>query len=120
MTIAGRSLAGVALAATLLAGGAAVAHHGWGSYDSSQPLRLDGTIEQASFENPHGTLELRASDKTWHVILAPPSRMRNRGLSAEMLAPGTAATVEGYPHKSDPAEMRAERITIDGRTIELR
>jgi hypothetical protein len=37
-----------------------------------------------------------------------------------MLAPGTTAKVEGYPNRTDPEEMRAERITIDGKTVELR
>jgi hypothetical protein len=26
----------------------------------------------------------------------------------------------GYPHRSDAGEMRAERITINGKTAELR
>ena len=29
-------------------------------------------------------------------------------------------TVEGYRHKTDPGEMRAERIMVNGKTIELR
>jgi hypothetical protein len=28
--------------------------------------------------------------------------------------------VEGYPNRMDAQEMRAERITIDGKTVELR
>jgi hypothetical protein len=28
--------------------------------------------------------------------------------------------VVGYPNRSKPEEMRAERITIDGKTTELR
>ena len=30
------------------------------------------------------------------------------------------STVVGYPNRSKPEEMRAERITADGKTIELR
>jgi hypothetical protein len=36
------------------------------------------------------------------------------------LAAGTEAVVFGYPSRSDPTELRAERITIGGRTTELR
>ena len=46
--------------------------------------------------------------------------MENRGLRREMLAPGTQATVVGYPNRNDPEELRAERITIAGKTTELR
>jgi len=109
----------IALAALLLPG-AAFAHHGWSGYDSQKELTLTGTIEAAGYEHPHGFVRLKTAAKTWLVVLAPPSRMERRGLSKEMLAPGKAATVVGYPHRSDPVEMRAERITIDGTTTELR
>lgn len=111
--------AGIAAAAALAASGAA-AHHGWGGYDADRTLNLAGTIEASSYENPHGELRLRTPEKVWRVILAPPARMQNRGLPAEMIRPGTPATVVGYPHKTDPVEMRAERITVNGRTVELR
>jgi hypothetical protein len=99
---------------------AAAAHHGWSGYDSSTPLTLTGTIREAGYEHPHGSVRLETPAKTWIVVLAPPSRMENRGLKREMLAPGTTATVVGYPNRTEPDEMRAERITIAGKTTELR
>jgi len=41
-------------------------------------------------------------------------------LPREMLKVGAEVTVVGYPHRSDPNEMRAERITVAGKTVELR
>lgn len=99
---------------------AAIAHHGWSSYDASRPLSLDGTIREAGYEHPHGYVKLETPDKTWLVVLAPPSRMENRGLPRETLKPGTKATVVGYQKRDDPVELRAERITIAGKTTELR
>jgi hypothetical protein len=98
----------------------ALAHHGWGEYDATQALKLTGTIESLSYEHPHGSIRLRTPGKTWEAVLAPPSRMDSRGLSREMLKVGAEATVEGYPNKSKPDEMRAERITVAGKTVELR
>jgi hypothetical protein len=46
--------------------------------------------------------------------------MENRGLPRTALQPGVTATVVGYPSRTDPEEMRAERITVDGKTTELR
>jgi hypothetical protein len=83
-------------------------------------VKLSGTIEASSYANPHGTATLKTDDATWNVILAPPGRMESRGLSKEMLAAGTAAQVEGYVHLKDKSEMRAERISIAGKTVELR
>jgi hypothetical protein len=53
-------------------------------------------------------------------VLAPPSRMDARGLSKDMLKVGATASVEGYPSRVKPEEMRAERITVAGKTVELR
>ena len=99
---------------------AAAAHHGWSEYDSGKPLKLTGKIVKAGYEHPHGHVMLDTPGKTWHVVLAPPSRMQRRGLANEMLKPSTTATVEGYPNRDKPEELRAERITINGKTVELR
>ena len=109
-----------ALALVTLAPAAAAAHHGWSSYDSSKPLTVTGVIKESGYEHPHGHIALEAPGKTWSVVLAPPSRMENRGLPRTMLKPGTQATVVGYQHRGEPQEMRAERITIEGKTVELR
>ena len=99
---------------------AASAHHGWSEYDSSKVLKLTGKIVESGYEHPHGHIRFEAPGKTWNVILAPPSRMENRGLPKEWLKPGSSATVEGYPNRNKPEEMRAERIIINGKTVELR
>lgn len=98
----------------------AAAHHGWSEYDGTRPLELSGVIEASGYEHPHGHVRLKAADAVWTVVLAPPSRMDRRGLPAAALMPGNRATVAGYPSRSNAGEMRAERITIDNKTIELR
>lgn len=104
----------------LLAATAAFAHHGWSEYDSGNPLQLNGTIEESGYSHPHGFVRLKTQDKTWNVVLAPPSRMENRGLSRDMLSVGNTATVVGYQSRDKPDEMRAERITVGDKTTELR
>ena len=96
------------------------AHHGWSEYDSSKELKLTGTIAESGYEHPHGHIRLVTPGKTWIAVLAPPSRMENRGLATADLKPGTTVTVVGYPNRGKPEEMRAERITVNAKTIELR
>ena len=98
----------------------AFAHHGWSGSDASKPLTITGTLKEAGYEHPHGFVRLQAPEKAWVVTLAPPSRMENRGLQQAMLKPGTTATVMGYASRTDPDEMRAEWIAIDGKTTQLR
>ena len=100
-----------------------LAHHGWSEYDASKTLEFTGVIRESSYSNPHGTIKLQidgGNGKVWFVVLAPPARMNTRGLTKNMLKVGTTAKVVGYPHKQKAEEMRAERITINGKTTELR
>jgi hypothetical protein len=97
------------------------AHHGWSSYDADKPLTLTGIIRESGYEHPHGHVRLEVDGRrTWMVVLAPPSRMERRGLPASALRVGTTATVMGYPSRNDPDELRAERISVNGKTVELR
>jgi len=100
--------------------GTAWAHHGWSEYDSSKTLNLTGKIVESGYEHPHGHVRLETPGKTWNVVLAPPSRMERRGLEKDALKPGAAVSVEGYANRDKPEELRAERIRVNGKTIELR
>lgn len=111
----------IAIVAVLaLAAGTAAAHHGWGSYDAAKPVTVAGSIVVSKFENPHATVTVRAGEQTWTVILAPTFRMTNRGASREVIAVGKTISAYGYPSAVMKDEMRAERITIDGKTYEMR
>lgn len=113
-----KTTAAAALLALLAA--PALAHHGWSEYDQNTTLTLQGTIKKSGYEHPHGYIELDAGGRLYTVVLAPPTRMQNRGLPQQDLAPGNPAKVEGYAKRSDPSEVRAERITVNGKTVELR
>ncbi|WP_128544592.1 DUF6152 family protein [Larkinella soli] len=109
-------------AALLLTLGTAftVLHHGWSNYDQNIVLDYTGTIESSKYENPHATARLKDKDKTWTVVLAPTTRMQDRGVTPEMIRAGASVRVVGYPHKQIKDEMRVERIFIDGQKYELR
>jgi hypothetical protein len=109
----------IALAFSLAALPAA-AHHGWSEYDASKPLTVTGKIVESGYEHPHGHVRLDTPGKTWLVVLAPPSRMQARGLPSADLKKGDTVTVVGYANREKPEEMRAERITAGGKTVELR
>jgi hypothetical protein len=100
--------------------GAAFAHHGWGSYDAAKPVTVAGPIVTSKYENPHATVTVRSEGKVWTVTLAPTSRMSTRGVSEKAIAVGKSISAYGYPSTATPDEMRAERITVDGKTFEMR
>jgi hypothetical protein len=46
--------------------------------------------------------------------------MEARGVPERALTVGKVVTIEGYPRQDGVREIRAERITVDGETAELR
>lgn len=108
------------LLAAVFAAGTAAAHHGWGTYDAGKTIVLEGPILQSSYEFPHGEMVLEGDGGRWTVTLAPPSRMQSRGLSRDDLAVGKRIKAEGYPSTVRKNEMRAERVTVGNRVIEMR
>ena len=109
-----------ALLFTLGATVAASAHHGWGSYDTEKKFTIEAPIDMIAWQNPHAHVMLKYENATWEVTLAPTSRMERRGLSEAILKTGTVIQAEGYPSTRREHEMRAERITVDGKVYEMR
>jgi hypothetical protein len=109
----------LALAAALVPS-AAIAHHGWGGYDTSKSFTLTGKILKSTYENPHCEIEMEVDGKHWHFVLAPPFRMQARGVTPDMIAVGKTCTVFGYPHTTKPDEARIEYIIVDDKRVELR
>ena len=108
------------IGAVVLLSGAALAHHGWGSYDAANPITVAGPIVSSKFENPHATISVRGRDKVWTITLAPTSRMTSRGANASVVAAGKTVSAYGYASTVEKDEMRAERITVDGKSYEMR
>lgn len=108
------------VAVVMATAGAALAHHGWSSYDADRVLRPTAQVVESHWGSPHGSLVITIDNQRWDVVLAPVSRMQARGLVADDIAVGRTVTVEGYPRRDGTLEMRVERITAGNKTVELR
>jgi hypothetical protein len=111
---------GLILLAALAIPTMAAAHHGWSSYDTGRALRLDARFTSVHWSNPHGHATMNWRGRQWDVVLAPVARMEARGLTPAMIAPGKRVRLVGYPRKDGTREMRIERISAGGKTVELR
>ena len=107
-------------AAILMIPTAAIAHHGWTTYDEKKVIKIRAALTDVKWGNPHGTAKVRYKNATWDVILAPVARMEARGLSKPMVGPRQQIVLEGYPRRDGSHEMRIERVTAGGKTVELR
>jgi len=100
--------------------GAARAHHGWTSYDASRTVVIKASVAELTWGNPHSMMWVMHEGNRVEVYLAPITRMVSRGLTQDMLPAGKEIQLEAYASTRNPGEFRAERIIVDGKTIELR
>jgi hypothetical protein len=110
----------VACASVSLTFSAALAHHGWGSYDASKLMIVESVITRVEWQNPHVHAGVNHENAAWELVLAPPFRMDTRGMNPDMIKVGTRVRVEGYRSTRVEHELRAERISVGGKTFELR
>ncbi len=106
------------LAAALPA--AALAHHGWSSFDTSKVLDHTGPVTRSVFANPHGTLVMAREGQELTIELAPVFRMEARGLKPEEIAAGRTVRVYAYQNTTNARLFRAEWVEVNGRRVELR
>jgi Family of unknown function (DUF6152) len=108
-------------AATLIAlPFAALAHHGWGSFDPAKVLDHTGTIARSVYANPHGTLYMMKDGAEMTIELAPVSRMDARGLTPDDITAGKSLRVYAYQNVNNARLYRAEWLEVNGKRIELR
>lgn len=93
----------------------------WDAYDRTKPQALSGVIKAAQYNREaYASLTIDSGGRTWTIILAPPVRMDFRGLTEDMLTPGVTVAVEGFQSRQTRDELRAETITVNKRSFDLR
>lgn len=111
---------GLVAAAVVAASSTAMAHHGWGGYQSAE-FEVQGTVTQdVAFNGPHATMKIKVDDQVWDLTLAPPARTAQAGLKAGIIPVG--ATIVAHGHRSvDPKrfEVKTERVTWNGKTFNV-
>jgi len=96
---------------------AAPAHHGFGQFDRSQPVEIEGVITGIDFVNPHAYLYLDVTGGDGATVamrceMRAATLMRRSGWSAEMFVAGATAEITGFGHRTDPAACYLEDIRI--------
>jgi Family of unknown function (DUF6152) len=97
----------------------ALAHHGFGQFDRTQPVDIEGVITGLDFVNPHSYLHIDVADTDGKTVamrceMRAATLLRRSGWSAEMFVIGARATVHGFRHHDDPTACYLEDITIEG------
>ena len=96
-----------------------------GVYDGSRQLRLEGTVRQFDFVNPHPfiTLEVRAADGTpelWKLEMDNRRELVALGFRDDTLAPGDRLVITGSAARREPRGLYVRKLErpSDGFTYE--
>lgn len=95
------------LVATALIGMAApaLAHHSYGAtYDTSREIKLEGTLVQFIYRNPHTFVHVQAPDESgvsqrWAIEWSGTSQLANNGITRDTLHVGDAVVIVGRPSR---------------------
>jgi hypothetical protein len=95
-----------AACAAVLGAGAASAHHGFGNFDRSREVSLEGTITRIDFVNPHAYVYFEAANADGTKVakrceMRAATVLRRSGWSAEMFKSGEPIKIEGAPDRFD-------------------
>jgi hypothetical protein len=105
------------IAAALLAGTAAYAHHSYGAtYDTSKEIKLTGKLVQFVFRNPHAFVTVQAPDQNgamqrWAVEWSGTTQLGASGVNAQTLKVGDEIIIVGRPSRVTN-EYRALMVTL--------
>lgn len=99
----GRGCCGLSLG-LMLAVAPASAHHSTSAFDNSEVVRIDGTITQFRWINPHASIKLEGTaeggpDGLWTVEMTAPNVLINEGWKRNSIEPGDKVVMFVNPLK---------------------
>ncbi|MEP6962195.1 MAG: DUF6152 family protein [Acidobacteriota bacterium] len=105
-------------AATALVVAPASAHHSFAAeYDSKKPVKLNGTVSNVEWMNPHVYFYIDVTGEdgkvaTWACEMGPPSGLQRSGWTRNSMKIGDDVTVDGTLAKDGSKQLNARTVTM--------
>ena len=86
------------MAALVLVGGHAFAHHSFAMFDQSKDVTLKGTVTEFQWTNPHAFIHIEVPGKSgekalWQVELNSPNNLKRQGWKSTSVKAGDEVTL---------------------------
>jgi hypothetical protein len=113
----------VVMLGALVLASSAWAHHGFGRFDATKEVMIEGTVTGIDFVNPHAYLYFDATGADGKITkmrceMRAATVLRRSGWSAEMFTAGKHVAISGNPHRDDPASCYIEILTLGDEKLE--
>jgi hypothetical protein len=105
------------LTATSVCCATALAHHGFGRFDRSREIELEGTLTGLDFVNPHSYVRFNVVQDDGSILemgceMRAATVLRRSGWSPDLFVEGARIKVFGRPHRDDPTSCYVETLTL--------
>src|SRR6267142_7037996 len=107
----------VTLAALMLGGGMALAHHSaTATYIHGKSVKIEGTLKELIWRNPHSFMKVEAPDEKgemqiWIIEGAAAAQLAEQGVTTNTLRPGDHVIVTGQPGRiAEDHRLLLERV----------
>jgi len=89
----------IAAVVGLIAVGPAGAHHSVAAFDTSQVVKIEGTIKQFRWINPHSSIKIDGGDKVgvWTIEMTAANALINEGWTRDAIQVGDKVTIYANP-----------------------
>ena len=94
---------GIVMSAALVFGAPAFGHHSFSMFDNEKIVKLDGTVKELEWTNPHSWLRVMVDDpvthqaKQWSIELASTGQQARIGWTPTIVKAGDKVAVEINP-----------------------
>jgi hypothetical protein len=103
----------------------ATAHHSYSKFDMARTLKLEGTVREFQWTNPHVWIQLVVKESAtgreveWSIESDSPNMLKRRGWTRSSLQPGDKVVAVVHPSKLDlnGNSGALESVTVNGQAI---
>jgi hypothetical protein len=112
-----RRVALLVLAGALLPGMTAYAHHSQAAqYDTSQQVKIEGTLVQFQLRNPHAFVQIEAPDENgklvrWSIEWGGVGQLNGQGVTRTTLKYGDMVVITAQPSRT-PNDHKLHMLTL--------
>jgi hypothetical protein len=113
----GPTRASVFSAAILVLTLQAQAHHGFGRFDRSGEIDVEGILTRLNFVNPHSYVYFNVEQADGSIVemgceMRAATVLRRSGWSPELFVEGVRIRINGRPHRDDPTSCYVETLAL--------